>query len=643
MAEVTGNLDQMIEQMVQSNLSEDLDYKRGDAKQKTILHDKVEGEVIAKINQLSEDFRRLIPDNINLPTSIEIAVASQMLVQIEKNPTIPVNQVVVNNKEVLNTLNLDVVYEEENEITPASVVAAGIALGGVVESLMNDPSKQLNRIPTDITNGVQLLFASKSKAAHAVGATAEAKEASVVYMLSATLDSLVELGLKFDQIRDTMQKEQVMKTLAQYKNDGNIQAFQYYSKALGLSEQDVDKFDISHLSNEQDTKSEEDDKLTEEINRVAIRITDLINNADILSPEVIRAQYANIEQLIETSKLPVDGIFKGLSSIAQITPQNREIVNRIIQLGIHKINDPNVEKDFDAWVASYMFGTVKKAMESGDKESAESLLRTINNTALKGYQPITLDELRDFQRKDFEATIVVDENGNYPSAAESLQAFFGKDNLFKDEAQFIVTQEYLEELDRQDAEREAQERDVSQLTQEQKKENILKIMNGMTKAKGIVKSQEWMDNFITNFPDKELIAEAIVEFLEKQKETDEHFMDEDSKDVRESVFESIVLAGVNNPEVFEKMQKIDRETSKVVVKNVIDHVNSSRSVLNNVVSAIQALGKNLNEPEQEVEQDKIVEDTPLGFLKADIIKMEKPKIFDGNKTKGEDQSDEWIR
>lgn len=215
----------------------------------------------------------------------------------------------------------------------------------------------------------------------------------------------------------------------------------------------------------------------------------------------------------------------------------------------------------------------------------------------------------------------------------------------EEELQFIVTPEYLAELDRQDAERETQERDVSQITPEQKKNNMLKAMTGMTKARGLVKSQEWMDNLITNYPDKEIIAEAVVEFLEKQKESDEHFMDEDSKEARESVFESIVLSGIDNPEIFERMQKIDRETSKVVVKNAIEQVNSSRSVLNNVVSAIQALGKNLNEPEQEVEQDKIVEDTPLGFLKPEETEFPKVDMFDnkrGNRG-NEEPEDDWIR
>lgn len=220
-----------------------------------------------------------------------------------------------------------------------------------------------------------------------------------------------------------------------------------------------------------------------------------------------------------------------------------------------------------------------------------------------------------------------------------------RDVEIDEEVNFIVSPEYLAELDRQDAEREAQERDVVQKAQEQKKANMLKAMVGMTKAKGLVKSQEWMDNLITNYPDKELIAEAVVEFLEKQKETDEHFMDEDSKEARESVFESIVLSGIDNPEIFGRMQKIDRETSKVVVKNVIEQVNSSRSVLNNVVSAIQALGKNINEPEQEVEQDKIVEDTPLGFLKPEETELPKVDMFDnkhGNRG-NEEPEDDWIR
>lgn len=226
---------------------------------------------------------------------------------------------------------------------------------------------------------------------------------------------------------------------------------------------------------------------------------------------------------------------------------------------------------------------------------------------------------------------------------EEIKRQYAERYFEEEQPQFIVSPEYLEELDRQDAEREAQERDVTQITAEQKKANMLKAMTGMTKSKGLAKSQEWMDNLITNYPDKEIIAEAVVEFLEKQKETDEHFMDEDAKDSREAVFEAIVLSGIDNPELFERMQKVDRETSKVVVKNVIEQVNSSRSVLNNVVGAIQALGKNINEPEQEIEQEQIVEDKPLGFLNPDISNIDKPKMFGGNNARGEEPEDDWTR
>ena len=345
--------------------------------------------------------------------------------------------------------------------------------------------------------------------------------------------------------------------------------------------------------------------------------------------------------MIEKSELSIDGIFKGLSAVDKVTPENLKIFNEFMQIGIERLNDPDVPKDLDAWVACYMIDTVKVILDSGDIESAKKMLDTINSSLIKGAQPITIEEMSDYKKGLFQETITADENGKYPSALIAVQTFFGREK--EEQPQFIVSPEYLEELDRQDAEREAQERDVTQITAEQKKANMLKAMTGMTKARGLVKSQKWMDNLITNYPDKEIIAEAVVEFLEKQKETDEHFMDEDAKDSREAVFEAIVLSGIDNPELFERMQKVDRETSKVVVKNVIEQVNSSRSVLNNVVGAIQALGKNINEPEQEVEQEQIVEDKPLGFLNPDISNIDKPKMFGGNNARGEEPEDDWTR
>ena len=295
------------------------------------------------------------------------------------------------------------------------------------------------------------------------------------------------------------------------------------------------------------------------------------------------------------------------------------------------VNAPKGYK-IDSFAMSAITNSMKYVLKEGiDKLNPETL--ELFNQVIEKNKGIILDPTKGI-------------NPSFIEKYEELEKIIRGD----EELQFIVSPEYLEELDRQDAEREAQEReaqerDVTQITLEQKKNNMLKAMTGMTKSKGLVKSQEWMDNLITNYPDKELIAEAVVEFLEKQKETDEHFMDEDSKEARESVFESIVLSGIDNPEIFGRMQKIDRETSKVVVKNVIEQVNSSRSVLNNVVSAIQALGKNLNEPEQEVEQDKIVEDTPLGFLNPEETELPKVDMFDnkrGNRG-NEEPEDDWIR
>ena len=150
-------------------------------------------------------------------------------------------------------------------------------------------------------------------------------------------------------------------------------------------------------------------------------------------------------------------------------------------------------------------------------------------------------------------------------------------------------------------------------------------MTGMTKSKGLVKSQEWMDKLITNHPDKELITEAVVEFLEKQKENDEHFRDEDSKEARESVFESIVLSGIDNPEIFERMQNIDRETARSVVDKMLQQINDSRTSINRVLGAVQLLGKGLKEKVEPSVEDKIFDAAKTELPKVNLL----PKENDG--------------
>lgn len=458
------------------------------------------------------------------------------------------------------------------------------------------------------------------------------------------------------------EKALVEKALDDLRDFGDLyrESIEDVERALaGLPLKEVEPSNVVLVNNFRD---EADMSAQEHIDKLVADI-DLMKNK---TPE----EQSNLLAKLRSDKYGIDAIGKYFVERPDKDIGFRDFEKELISTCTKMLDDKTSEMDLDGFAGAQMLETLLFCYRH-DSALYKSLLESFNGRVEKEVQisddmvkvlsenpdimtSLLTGDLESYYDEDGLKNMygrlksLIQEKGikiGEPQFIEEVPQTSDSQVINEEELQFIVTPEYLEELDRQDAEREAQERDVSQITPEQKKNNMLKAMTGMTKARGLVKSQEWMDNLITNYPDKEIIAEAVVEFLEKQKESDEHFMDEDSKDARESVFESIVLSGIDNPEIFERMQKIDRETSKVVVKNVIEQVNSSRSVLNNVVSAIQALGKNLNEPEQEVEQDKIVEDTPLGFLKPEETELPKVDMFDnkrGNRG-NEEPEDDWIR
>ncbi len=163
--------------------------------------------------------------------------------------------------------------------------------------------------------------------------------------------------------------------------------------------------------------------------------------------------------------------------------------------------------------------------------------------------------------------------------------------------------------------------------------DLVTRMKQIQESHGLNAAYEFtIDTLVSSQPKKEDLIGAALDLLEEQKTTEE-FSSKESKNFRKELYESIVLLGIDKPEIFERMKSIDRETSKDVVNSMIEQVNSSRIELNKVVGAIQALGKNLNEPTEE----KIIEDKPLGFLKIENVELPHVDMF--GKDKDDDDSE----
>ena len=119
-----------------------------------------------------------------------------------------------------------------------------------------------------------------------------------------------------------------------------------------------------------------------------------------------------------------------------------------------------------------------------------------------------------------------------------------------------------------------------------------------------------------------MIAEVAVDYLEKQKESSGRFDEETDKDARKGLYESIVLAGITNEKIFERMLNIDKETSRYVVDEMLQQINDSRASINKVLGAVQSLGRGLKGPIKDV-----VQDTKIEFLDTSKTKMPNVNMF----------------
>lgn len=156
-----------------------------------------------------------------------------------------------------------------------------------------------------------------------------------------------------------------------------------------------------------------------------------------------------------------------------------------------------------------------------------------------------------------------------------------------------------------------------------KKSNLSKIATSKNVKYGSVKTQEWLEHMILNDDvNKDLIAEVAVDYLEKQKESSGRFDEETDKDARKGLYESIVLAGITNEKIFERMLNIDKETSRYVVDEMLQQINDSRASINKVLGAVQSLGRGLKGPIKDV-----VQDTKIEFLDTSKTKMPNVNMF----------------
>ena len=755
----SNDLDSIIEQIACQSMLNDVDFINADKDKKGILMVNCKGSIREKINEKSSELLKIIPTDLQLPMSVECAVAKQLLIRLDKEKSNSIDSIEIPNSMIYESLNLQVKSIEEGNV----VVGLNNGTEPKEFSMMDNDGNVIEKskeveAPENLDQIKGETFENASKNAHREDATKEEKETAVALMFSDDLDTFIKAGLIYSQL-DTGDKAVIRSVLATYKNNGDIETYNYYVSRLGISEEMLIPNEENTVNLELDTNNPEEDLATKEVNRIAGKVGTLFKYTKYMKPDAIAELEKELDGIIANEELAVDGIFKAISASGVEAPP--EMIAKYAKKAIERFNELGEKSELDSCLFSYMVRTIAFMRKNGNeavakecyealqtrmpgkmmfefekidsefslcwdeflyrnsernsqnpeelfdefRESFDEIKKSLNRTIqtpsdrVKAAQEdiengidITINDLKDTiitkAFKGEEDTILDYLNGyeaRYPEVVAEAKAFYNSDEyrtikslgntklkrevdqtskkgvrtdiLIKDLKSIIVEKaingegdkilDYLEEYKNvypeavkevkefynsseykariAETKAEKPEKEVVQTARENKKANFLKIMTGMTRSKGLVKSQEWMDKLITNYKDKELIAEAAVEFLEKQKENDEHFRDEDSKEARESVFESIVLSGIDNPEIYERMQKIDRETARSVVDKMLQQINDSRTSINRVLGAVQLLGKGLKEKVEPSVEDKILDASKTELPKVNLL----PKENDG--------------
>ena len=755
----SNDLDSIIEQIACQSMLNDVDFINADKDKKGILMVNCKGSIREKINGKTSELLKIIPTDLQLPMSVECAVAKQLLIRLDKEKSNSIDSIEIPNSMIYESLNLQVKSIEDGNIIVGLNNGTELKELSMMDNDGNviDKSKEVEA-PENLDQIKGETFENASKNAHRDDATKEEKETAVALMFSDDLDTFIKAGLTYSQL-DTEDKAVIRSVLSTYKNNGDIETYNYYVSCLGISEEMLIPNEENTVNFELDTNNPEEDLATKEVNRIAGKVGTLFKYTKYMKPDNIAELEKELDEIIANEELAADGIFKAISAYGVEAPP--EMIAKYAKKAIERFNELGEKSELDSCLFSYMVGSIafmrKNGNEAVAKECYEALQARMSGKMMFEFEKIdsefskcwdeflhrnsernsqkpeelfdefieSLDELKEYlnrtiqtpsdrakvAQEDIENGIYITVNdlkdtiitkafngeedtildylngyeARYPLIVAEVKAFYNSDEyrtikslgntklkrvvdqtskkgfrtdiIIKDLKSIIVEKaingegdkilDYLEEYKNvypeavkevkefynsseykarlAETKAEKPEKDVVQNARENKKANFLKIMTGMTKSKGLVKSQEWMDKLITNYPDKELIAEAVVEFLEKQKENDEHFRDEDSKEARESVFESIVLSGIDNPEIFERMQNIDRKTARSVVDKMLQQINDSRTSINRVLGAVQLLGKGLKEKVEPSVEDKIFDAAKTELPKVNLL----PKENDG--------------
>ena len=118
-------------------------------------------------------------------------------------------------------------------------------------------------------------------------------------------------------------------------------------------------------------------------------------------------------------------------------------------------------------------------------------------------------------------------------------------------------------------------------------QGYLRNMTRMMRDQGTKEVKEYIESLLEHSSNKEEVIDATLKFFEQEKENEDAFKEKENVELRKDVYVSILVLGVENSEIYERMRQIDRDTAKVVVNESLQEINDSRNFYNGLLESVK--------------------------------------------------------
>lgn len=476
-------------------------------------------------------------------------------------------------------------------------------------------------------------------------------EMMAIYTLRLLYDKINAGTLKDDEREFVISAiNELMEFGDRYKTDICIAV-----EKLGITNEELSE-NVVKLVN--DFRDEEDARIEEEI-------AGLIDKLKDASDKGLEEQRNAIEE-IKKEKYGIDAITRIISERTNYSEPLNDYQKDIVRAGIDMFKDPNAQMEIDGFVYLRMLDVLRYTYKSDPKLYVD--LFQAFNSRIPENSPKLTDALMEAVISDNSYIIELwdDSSGFYgkegcKNVADKLSEKTEAKTLGRDDERLLEDLKYGIAFEGQTKGKEAahvyfdaikdryspkvvaemqkfldsneyKKFDISLM--KERRENLeaidnnyvqgyLKNMNTMMKEQGTKGLKEYIDSLLEHSKNKEEVIDATLKYFEQEKENNDKFDEKENAELRKDIYVSILVCGMDNPEIYERMRQIDRETAKIVVKESLQEINDSRNFYNGLLESVQKLGKGLNERVEPIVEDAILDADKTALPKVDLLPKEK--------------------